>query len=584
MSLPLILKHSSPMSTRTIFLLSFLLYFFGNAEAQLTAQTKTHSRADTLRGSIGPGRVWWDVSWYGIEVKPDFAEKTLEGNTTIRFRTIAKGRRMQLDLQEPMEIKSVQFRGDQLEVQRDGNAWFIDFPEMFEPGKTHEIQVAFQGKPKIAVQPPWDGGWIFTRDKKGRPWMSVACQGLGASVWMPCKDHQGDEPDSMQLSITVPDTLTAVANGRLRSVSQKAGGWKAWTWAVSNPINTYNIVPYIGMYDHWEDSYTGEQGRLDRSFWVLDYQMEKAKNQFKQVDTMLRCFEYWFGPYPFYEDGFKLVESPHLGMEHQSAVAYGNGFVNGYRGQDLSRTGWGLKWDFIIIHESGHEWFGNNVSAKDIADMWIHESFTNYSETIFTTCQSGLQAGNAYVIGTRKLIENQAPIVGPYGVNEEGSGDMYYKGGNMIHYMRQLIGNDSLFRMGMRGMNVRFRHQTVTYDDILTYWNLKTGKNFTKLFDQYLKDIRIPELQWNIKGNKLKFRWANCMDGYDVPVRVYIPGNEDGIWLNPGTTWKTMDLSGKKNPSGKTSQKSGPTVEKPGSDNPALIIDPNLYCTEKRMR
>jgi aminopeptidase N len=572
------------MRVYVCFFFALILTIALKADAQLTTQSKQYTRADTLRGSIGPGRVWWDVSWYGIEVKPDYTDKSLTGNATIRFRTIAKGRRMQLDLQAPMEIKSVQFRGNLLEVQRDGNAWFIDFPELFEPGKNHEIQVAFQGKPKIAVQPPWDGGWIFTRDKKGRPWMSVACQGLGASVWMPCKDHQADEPDSMQLSITVPDTLTAIANGRLRSVASTTGRRKTWTWAVSNPINTYNIVPYIGVYDHWEDSYSGEKGRLDRSFWVLDYQLEKAKNQFKQVDTMLRCFENWFGPYPFYEDGFKLVESPHLGMEHQSAVAYGNGFVNGYRGQDLSRTGLGLKWDFIIIHESGHEWFGNNISAKDIADMWIHESFTNYSETIYTACQSGLPAGNAYLIGTRKLIENQAPIVGPYGVNEEGSGDMYYKGGNMIHYMRQLIGNDSLFRMGMRGMNERFRHQTVTYEDILTFWNLKTGKNFTKLFDQYLRDIRIPELQWNIKGNKLKFRWANCMDGYDVPVRVYLQGFAEGIWLNPGKTWKTIDLAGKKKPSGKTGQESGISVDPKGYENPALIIDPNLYCTEKRVR
>jgi aminopeptidase N len=546
-------------------ILCSLVFLTTHTHAQLTEQARVYTRADTLRGSITPERAWWDAAWYGIDVTPDYGEKSISGTVRMGFRVRAKGRRMQVDLQQPMQIRSVVWNRDSLPFQRDGNAYFIEFPEAPPLGQYQQVVIRFDGKPTVAVRPPWDGGWIFTRDKQGRPWMSVACQGLGASVWFPCKDHQEDEPDSARISITVPDTLTAVSNGRLRSVEKLDGGRATWTWAVTNPINTYNIIPYIGKYAHWEESYAGEDGKLDCSYWVMDYNLDKAKLQFEQVKPMLRCFESWFGPYPFYADGYKLVESPHLGMEHQSAVAYGNGYVNGYRGQDLSRSGWGLKWDFIIIHESGHEWFGNNISSKDLADMWIHEGFTNYSETIYTECQSGKEAGSAYVQGIRALIQNEAPVVGPYGVNEEGSGDMYYKGGNMIHYMRQLVGNDSLFRMALRDMNKRFRHQTVSYEDILVFWNMKTGKDFTRLFEQYLKDIRIPVLSWEIRKNKLRYRWSNCIKGYDVPVKVIMPDGKSQ-WLNPGTEWKTMAL-----PS-------------PVKAQATISIDPEFYCTAELYR
>ena len=372
--------------------------------------------------------------------------------------------------------------------------------------------------------------------------MSVACQGLGASAWYPCKDHQSDEPDSAAISITVPDTLMAVANGRLRSSVSNLPGTMTYTWAVTNPINNYNIIPYIGKYSSWNENYAGEKGNLDCSYYVLDYNLEIAKKQFMQAKLMLKCFENWFGPYPFYADGYKLVESPHLGMEHQSAVAYGNKYMNGYLGKDLSQTGWGLKWDFIIIHESGHEWFGNSITSKDLADMWIHESFTNYSETIYTTCQSGVEAGNAYVRGTRALIENEAPIVGKYGVNDEGSGDMYYKGGNMIHYMRQLFKDDNKFRLAMRSMNDSFYHKTVTYNDILSFWNSRAGRDLSPLFKQYLTTTRIPILEYKFKGNKLQYRWANCIKGYNIPVKIMINKTTEQ-WLEAGTGWKNIKLS-----------------------------------------
>ncbi len=368
--------------------------------------------------------------------------------------------------------------------------------------------------------------------------MSVACQGLGASVWYPCKDYQGDEPDSgASLSITVPNTLVAVGNGRLKDKTINHDGTATYRWEVKDPINNYNIIPYIGKYVTWHDDYFGEKGKLDCDYWVLDYNLEKAKKQFVQADSMLHCFEYWMGPYPFYEDGYKLVEAPHLGMEHQSAVAYGNKFANGYLGRDLSGTGWGLHWDFIIVHESGHEWFGNNITTKDLADMWVHEGFTNYSETLYTDCQDGIEAGNDYCTGTRKRIVNDKPIIAHYGVNEEGSGDMYYKGGNMLHTIRQIINDDSLFRQIWRGLNKEFYHQTVTSKQIEEYISLHAIRDFSKVFDQYLRTTQIPTLEYKINGNMISYRWITCIKGFDMPLKI---NSGTAQWIGPTEQWQTL--------------------------------------------
>jgi aminopeptidase N len=369
--------------------------------------------------------------------------------------------------------------------------------------------------------------------------MTVADEGLGASVWFPCKDHLYDEPDSgVVLSITAPDSLVAIGNGRLRDKKSNGNGTTTWTWAVVNPINSYDIIPYIGKYVNWSEQYKGLKGNLDCNFWVLDYNLDKAKPQFKQVDTMLDAFEYWYGPYPFYEDGYKLVEAPHLGMEHQSNVAYGNRFENGYLGRDLSGTGWGLKWDFIIVHESGHEWFGNSITDKDAADMWIHEGFTNYSETLFTTYMYGEEAGNDYVIGTRRNITNSSTIIGAYDVNKEGSGDMYYKGGNMLHMIRQIMG-DSAYRGLLHGLNRTFYHQTVTTQQIESYMSQYAGKDFSKIFDQYLRTTQIPVLTYQTNGDVISYRWSGCVKGFNMPVRVFVGGLPEK-WIYPTEDWQTM--------------------------------------------
>jgi aminopeptidase N len=374
--------------------------------------------------------------------------------------------------------------------------------------------------------------------------MSVACQGLGASVWYPCKDHQSDEPDSgAVLQITVPDTLVAVGNGRLINKKSYSPGTMTWKWEVKNPINNYNIVPYIGKYVNFTDTFMGEKGKLDLSYWVLDYNLEKAQKQFVQAKWMLRAFEYWMGPYPFYEDSYKLVDAPHLGMEHQSAVAYGNRYQNGYLGRDQSGTGWGMKWDFIIVHESGHEWFANSITSKDLADMWIHEGFTNYSETLFTDYQSGEQAGNEYNYGTRRSIRNDRPIIGPYGVNKEGSGDMYPKSGNMLHSIRHAMNNDEKFRQMLRFLNKKFYHKTVTTEDIEKVVSQYFGTSVEKIFDQYLRTTQVPVLEYNVSADKskLSFRWTNCVDGFNLPI--FIQGNLGIMVLGPESNkWNTKTL------------------------------------------
>ncbi|NML23453.1 M1 family metallopeptidase [Pseudoflavitalea sp. G-6-1-2] len=513
-----------------------------SCHAQPLHGSRTFTHQDTLRGSITPERAWWDVQQYIISVEPDFNTKTIKGSNTIFFKPTGKGKVMQIDLQEPMVIDKAFFHGIPLPLKRDGNVYYLTFEDDL-PKKEQSIRIEFSGKPREAVNPPWDGGWIWKKDKNGNPWMSVACQGLGASVWFPCKDHQSDEPDNgAMLEIITPADLVGVGNGRLLAEHKMGTNKKVFKWAVRNPINSYNIIPYIGKYVHFGEVYFGEQGPLDCDYYVLDYNLDKAKEQFKQVAPMLKCFEYWFGPYPFYKDSYKLVESPHLGMEHQSAVAYGNGYQNGYKGNDLSGSGWGLKWDFIIVHESGHEWFANSITSKDIADMWIHESLTNYSETIYTGCQYGTEAGQAYVIGTRNNIRNDIPVIGPYGVNQEGSGDMYYKGGNMIHNIRTVINDDTLFRKILRGLNKEFYHQTVTTKQIEEYISKTAGKDFSKVFDQYLRTIKIPVLEYKTTEGKISFRWNNVVDGFNMPVKADLGGKTQ--WINPTTEWQSVSVDG----------------------------------------
>lgn len=519
---------------------SLLLFTFISFGASAQHFTKT----DTLKGSDTGFRNFWDVKRYELTVEPDFDKKTVSGTNKITFEITRDVVRpvFQIDLQQPMQYSMSASDEKLYSTRRDGDFIFIEAKKNFRKGETLSFTIQYSGNPKVAVQAPWDGGWVFEKDQSGNPWMSSATEGIGTSVWLPTKDIWSDEPDlGIRMTIITPKGLTGVGNGRLVAKTS-ANNKDFFTWEVKNPINGYSIIPNIGKYVNFKDSFNGEKGKLDLDYWVIEGNVEKAKKQFAQVQPMMKAFEYWFGSYPFYEDSYKLVESPYLGMEHQSNVAYGNGYTNGYRGKDLSGTGVGLNWDFIIIHESGHEWFANNITAKDQADMWIHESFTCYSETLFTEKYMNKEAADTYVQGIRNNILNDIPIIGTYGVRNEGSGDMYYKGANMLHTIRQIINNDEKFRQILRGLNKDFYHQTVTTSQIENYISEKSGIDFSSIFDQYLRTIDIPTLEYSQKGKTLKYRYTHAVKGLKLPLRL----KNSEITINPTEKWQTVKLKSSK--------------------------------------
>lgn len=533
------------MNTKSNFLFFLLLAGCVTVNAQSAAKPKTFTHADTVRGSITPERAWWDVERYDITVTPNYVNKTIQGQNNITYKVTGDKATsvMQIDLQNPLHIDSVLYNRSKLSFKQEGAAWYVQVPAQ-KKAAVNQLHIYYSGTPREAVRAPWDGGWTFTKDSLGRPWMTVTCQGLGASVWYPCKDHQSDEPDKgASLTMIVPDSLVAVANGKLQSKKSYGNGTTAYTWAVTNPINNYNIIPYIGKYVNFSETYNGEKGKLDINYWVLDYNEKIAKSYMPtEVRNMLKAFEYWFGPYPFYEDGYKLIDVPHTGMEHQSAVAYGNWYKPGYRQRDGSGTGWGLKWDFIIIHESGHEWFGNNITSNDLADMWLHEGFTNYSETLFVDYIFGTQAGNEYNAGTRHGIRNDRPIIPTYNVNDQGSGDMYPKGGNMLHAIRHSIDDDVLFRGIMRGLNKTFYHKTVTTQQVEDYISKEAKFNYGNVFNQYLRTTQIPKLEYYLSkdGQKVFYRYTNSVENFNLPL--VLKSDKAKIKITPTTQWQSTTV------------------------------------------
>lgn len=513
------------------------LTLFIVANAIVNAQTFTTE--DTLKGSNTAFRNFWDVKKYQLSVEPSFETQSLQGNNKISFEITKEvtNPTFQIDLQQPMKVEKLNANFPFVkDFQREGDFIFIQSKRKFKKGERLSINIQFSGNPIIAERAPWDGGWVFAKDINNNPWISVAQEGNGASLWLPIKDIWSDEPDEgITMEIITPKNLVGVGNGRL--ISQKSSGNKnSFTWEVKNPINNYSIVPTIGKLVNFKDTYEGEKGKLDLDYWVLENNLEKAKKQFQQVKPMLKAFEYWFGPYPFYEDSYKIVETPYLGMEHQSNIAYGNQYINGYLGHDLSGTGVGLHWDYIIVHESGHEWFANNITAKDQADMWIHEAFTTYSETLFVENYIDKNSAERYIQGERMNSENDKPIIGKYGVRNEGSSDMYYKGAGMIHTIRQVINDDKKFREILRGMNKDFYHQTVTTEQIEDYISKKSGKDLSTIFNQYLRTIKIPTLEYSQNGKNLKFRYTHIVDNLKLPIRI---SNQS---ILPNKNWQTLEL------------------------------------------
>jgi aminopeptidase N len=525
------------MNKKSFFLIAFMMWYLPFANA-----TFAYERADTLRGSNGRGRSWWDVLQYDLDIAFDTLERSISGTNTITFKVVnAPADTMQIDLQELMFLDSVVYDGKSLPVIKEGkHVWWVTYPfSKLRRDTMHAVTIHYHGKPRVAVNPPWDGGFIWTRDANGKQWISVACQGLGASAWWPCKDLQSDEPDfGMMLRYTLPSNLQCISNGRL-AFKNTSGSNTRWNWQVQSPINTYNATFYIGDYVSWRDTMKGEQGALTLDYYVLRGNEEKARKQFAVVKQMISCFEYWMGPYPFYTDGYKLVEAPFLGMEHQSAIAYGNEYKMGYKGTDRSGSGVGNLFDYIIIHESGHEWFGNNITATDIADNWIQEGFTTYSETLFSQCAFGKEKAFQFVRGERKNIRNDRPIIGNYGVHDAGSGDKYDKGANIIHMIRMMMNNDANFRDLLRALNKTYYHKHASTAEVENYISSFTKMNLKPFFDQYLRTTMIPQFEWYVKDDKLFYRFTSVVPGFSLPLEIKKRKNQAKITVTED--WQSIE-------------------------------------------
>ncbi|MEN9323022.1 MAG: hypothetical protein RL699_802 [Bacteroidota bacterium] len=505
------------------------------------AQAQQFTRKDSLKGGLAIERKCFDVKKYALDLVFDIEQKQIKGSNTIDFSVLYDSNRIQLDLFANMVVDSIVFNKQKLQYTREFDAVFVDFSTDLTPAiPNYSLQFYYHGQPKIAANAPWDGGFVYSTDDNGKPFIGVAVQGEGASLWFPCKDSQSDEPDQgATMSFTVPTKLMAVSNGRFIGKIPVNASSIRWDWEVKNPINAYDITLYVGDYIHFGENYNG----LDLDYYVLRDHEAKAKTQFAEVKPMLDCFQEKFGPYPFAADGYKLVEAPYLGMEHQSAVAYGNGFQKGYRGTDLSGTGKGLLFDFILVHESGHEWFGNSITSKDVADMWIHEGFTCYSESVYLECTQNKETALTYLNGLKKNVKNDRPIIGQYGVHHEGSGDMYYKGALLLNTIRSYVNNDERWWQLLKNYSTHFAHQIIDTKTVIQYFSEQTSLPLTPVFNQYLLHKELPVLEWKLTNNQLSFRWNCAEKDFKLPATLVIKGKE--VRVNPEKTWKSIPMPGK---------------------------------------
>jgi len=512
-----------------------------------SAVSQEFTYSDSLRGNLSELRLCYDVFYYDLNVTvDDHQQKLINSSNTIHAIAISSFQKIQIDLFESLKIHSIEFEEKILEFERIHNAVFVNFPRVINVNEKINFKVMYSGKPRVAVNPPWDGGFSWEKDKNGNSWIGVSCQGLGASSWWPCKDHQSDEPDSMNITSTVRYPLQVISNGKKKSdktffsdiLQSKAN---KSSWFVSYPINNYNVTLCVGDYKYFNDYHVNNYDTLELDYYVLKYNYNKAKDHFQQVKPMLECFEKYFGPYPFYNDGYTLIETPYLGMEHQSAIAYGNNYLPGYNGNRQFISG--LDFDYIIIHETGHEWWGNSITTNDIADMWIHEGFCTYSEVLYVECIYGYDIMLDYVNNQKRSVRNDKPIIGPYNVNKKGSNDMYQKGSLMLHTLRSLIDNDSLWFSIIKGISEEFKYQIVDGVEIIEYINEKVDLDLLYFFQQYLYKSEIPTFEYKTqkKGREytLLYRW-NAIDDFNMNIKVNI-GTKD-ILLLPDSEWKEYNL------------------------------------------
>jgi len=512
-----------------------------------SALSQEFTYSDSLRGNLSEFRSCYDVYYYDLDVTvDDQQQKIINSYNNIHIKALSNFQTIQIDLFENLKIHSIQFEHKKLEFQRIHNAVFINFPRLINENEKISFKVLYSGKPRVAVNPPWDGGFSWEKDNNGNSWVGVSCQGLGASSWWPCKDHQSDEPDSMKITSTVRYPLHVISNGKKKSdktffseeLQSKAN---KSSWYVSYPINNYNVTLCIGDYKYFNDIHINNFDTLELDYYVLKYNYNKARDHFQQVNPMLDCFEKYFGPYPFYKDGYTLIETPYLGMEHQSAIAYGNNYLPGYNGNKQFIAG--LDFDYIIVHETGHEWWGNSITTNDIADMWIHEGFCTYSEVLYVECIYGYDVMLKYVNNQKRSVRNDKPIIGPYNVNKKGSNDMYQKGSLMLHTLRNLIDNDSLWFSIIKGISEEFKYKIVDGIEIINYINEKVDLDLYYFFKQYLNNADIPifeyKIQKNGRGSTLLYRW-NAINDFNMNIKVNI-GQKD-LWLSPDSEWKEYGL------------------------------------------
>ena len=504
---------------------SFLVILTFLGIQQINAQ---FTRRDSLQGGLRIERTSYDVKRYDLNITINPEQKSIKGFNEISFEVMVPTQKIQLDLFDNMKVDSIVWNTKKLKYNRDNDAVFIDFPEKLASKSNHKLKFYYSGNPRIARNAPWDGGFVFKKDSNGKDFIGVAVQGTGASLWYPVKDSQTDEPDSgASIKVAVPNGLMNVSNGRFLGSQDLKNGYTRWDWEVKNPINNYTITVNIADYVHIQD----KMPDLDLDYYVLRENEAKAREHFAEVKPMMECFQSKFGRYPFWEDGYKLVETPYLGMEHQSAVAYGNKYKKGYMGFDLSGTGVGMFFDYITIHETGHEWFGNSITSTDIADMWIHEGFTTYSETVFIECMKGYDDAMKYINGQARNVKNDKPIIGQYGVNNEGSGDMYYKGSLLLNTLRHVIADDEKWWKMLYDYSETFKKKIITSDTVIDYFNKASGTDLTPIFRQYLYSNQMPIFIYKVKGDYLYYSWDNVMDDFNMPIDI---GFEDKkIRLNP---------------------------------------------------
>jgi aminopeptidase N len=497
------------------------------------------TQADLLRGGYGPFRANNDLLSYDLDIRVDPDKKWIGGKNTVRFKMLRDDTRIQLDLTAGLNVDKIVSGGKELKYIREYDAVFVDFPRILNKGEVVALDFYYSGNPSETVR---FGGISFRKDTSGHPWVTTACQGPGAMVWWPNKEQQRDEVENMTLRVAIPNGLVDVSNGRLAGKTDLGDGYTRWDWAIHYPINNYCVALNIGNYAHFDD----KLGDLTIDYYCLPENLEKAKRQFPQARTMLECYQKYFGSYPFPKDGYKLIEVPYAGMEHQTAVAYGNHFANGYLERDWTGVGVSLKFDFIIVHESAHEWFGNSITAADVCDEWIHEGWGTYAEAVYVEHMFGREDALKYVNGYKSKVRNRQPIIGPPGINYPAPQDMYFKGALFLNTLRSVIDDDARWWALVRGFYGRFKYTTISTDDVVKYFSETSGLNLAPIFDQYLRNLEIPalELKFADGGGRVDYRWKADVKGFAMPVKVGVPGR----WkvIRPTTEWQTMTTDLKK--------------------------------------